>query len=333
MAFDRARHLEDAARLLADRQKRDRSRDPLLPPSFDDPEACRQPVEAALDTPGAGGVVAEDRGEIVGFAVMSTLLFPPTHYMANFFPPRTATIGYAAHAAKAGSEYDTYRAIYAVLAEEFVARGYFDHFVYVAASDLETREAWASLCFGRDLTAAVRGLDPPQREAGAIEVHQASAEDREVIFALGDELNLHHARAPIFFPLIREAEHSARQFSQELLENADANAHWVAYQDGRAVGLNSFMPPFWISPLTAPEKTVYLYQGIVSEQARAGGVGTAILAKGVEWARDQGYEHVALHFASANLPGANFWQSSGFQPVEHRMRRRIDERIAWANTI
>jgi GNAT superfamily N-acetyltransferase len=69
----------------------------------------------------------------------------------------------------------------------------------------------------------------------------------------------------------------------------------------------------------------------VTQDARAGGVGSAILAKGVDWARDKGYENIALHFAAANVPGAKFWQSSGFVPVEYGMRRHIDERIAWAN--
>ena len=40
---------------------------------------------------------------------------------------------------------------------------------------------------------------------------------------------------------------------------------------------------------------------------------------------------IALHFATPNLSGAKFWQSSGFEPVEYGMRRRVDERIAWAN--
>jgi GNAT superfamily N-acetyltransferase len=90
------------------------------------------------------------------------------------------------------------------------------------------------------------------------------------------------------------------------------------------------MAPFWISPVLTPEHTIYLYQGIVSKDARRGGVGRAILARAVRWARDAGYEHIALHFATANLEGARFWQSSGFQPVEYRMARHIDERIAWA---
>ena len=90
------------------------------------------------------------------------------------------------------------------------------------------------------------------------------------------------------------------------------------------------MGPVWITPMVTPEKTVYLYQGVVSESVRGGGIGKAILSQGIEWAREQGYQHVALHFASPNVSGARFWQAQGFVPIEHRMSRHIDERIAWA---
>jgi GNAT superfamily N-acetyltransferase len=161
-------------------------------------------------------------------------------------------------------------------------------------------------------------------------MHQASAEDAEVIFALNDELNRHHARAPIYWPLLDEVQESSHDFTRELLKEADANAHWVAYENGTPLGMNTFMGPLWIPPLVAPEKTIYLYQGVVSEKARRGGVGKAILAHAVGWAREQGYEHIALHYASPNVSGGRFWDSNGFAPVEYRMTRRIDERIAWA---
>ncbi len=330
--FDPKQHLDVAAELLAQRHKRDRVRLPFLPAGFEDAAACRPQIEAAFDGPGWYGVVARSGAEVVGFAVMTTQLIPSTHFLASFFPPRGASLGYAAHATKEGMEYDAYRAMYSDLADHYVALGYFDHSISIPATDLEAREAWASLGFGRNMTCAIRDNAPTARAAASgVEMHQAAAEDADVIFQLNEELTLHHARSPIFNPFIRESDPASHDFSRNLLNDPAANAHWVGYEDGRPVGMNTFMQPFFLNPMTVPDKTIYLFQGIVTQDARAGGVGTAILSKGVEWAREQGYEHVALHFASANLPGAKFWQSSGFRPVEHGMRRRIDERIAWAN--
>jgi hypothetical protein len=92
--------------------------------------------------------------------------------------------------------------------------------------------------------------------------------------------------------------------------------------------MNTFMQPFSSSP-SVPEDGLSLPGHRHAGGAR-GRCWHGHPGEGVEWAREQGYEHVALHFASANLPGAKFWQSSGFRPVEHGMRRRVDERIAWA---
>lgn len=329
--FERDKHLDAASEMLAQRQRRYRAFDPLLPAAFDGAEACRQLIAPDLDQPGCFGVFATEGGAPAGFAIGTTVLVAPTHMMAGFFPPRCANIAYSAHAAaSADSAYEVYREMYAVLAAHFVSAGYFDHIVHVSPSDAAVCDAWSSLGFGRALTAAMRGVEPLDRPAAGVQLSQAGAEDAEVVFALNEELLRHHARAPIFQPMLRETEHSSHDFSRDLLKEPDVNAHWIAYDGDRPLGMNTFMPPFWISPLLAPEQTVYLYQGVVSEEARRGGVGAAILARGIDWARDQGYRQIALHFAAANVAGAKFWQSSGFRPIEHRVHRRIDERIAWA---
>ena len=245
-------------------------------------------------------------------------------------PPRSAQLGYSNHAAKAGLEHEVYREMYAALAAEFVSRGFFDHIAYVAPQDRAVEEALLSLGFGRTLTAAMRGVEPVVGAAKA-DLHQAGGEDANVVFELNEELMQHHARAPIFWPLLREPEESSHQFTRDLLADPKTNAHWVAYENGKLLGMNTFMAPVWITPMLTPEKTVYLYQGIVSEGVRGGGVGKALLARGIDWAREQGYQHVALHFASPNVSGARFWQAQGFSPIEHRMARHIDERIAWAH--
>ena len=75
---------------------------------------------------------------------------------------------------------------------------------------------------------------PSTRHAASIEVHQASAEDYPVVEKLGEELTLHHARSPIFNPYIRESDEASHTFIKGLLEDPEANAHWVGYEDGTA---------------------------------------------------------------------------------------------------
>lgn len=330
-AFEPQKHLDAAAALLAARQERDRQRDPRLPAAFVMAEACRPIIEQSLAQPGWYGVIAHQGAEPVGFMVMTPQLFAPTHFLASFFPPHSAASNYQQHATKGGMEYDVYREMYASLADHFVALGYFDHLVAATPSDAGMADAFASLSFARHAVAAMRGVGPTEKAQAKIEMHQASAEDAATIFKLAEELTLHHAKSPIYWPYLRETDESSHEMQKGLLTDPQANAHWVAYEDGKPIGMNTFMPPAFLSPLMVPPKTVYLYQGIVTSDARTGGVGTAILSRGAEWAREQGYEYMTLHFAAPNLQGARFWQSSGFVPIEYGLRRRVDDRIAWAN--
>ena len=285
------------------------------------PHAVRT-SKVRIVAPDAVGVVAVSDGEVVGFAVMQSFLANPTHMTAAFFSPRCTNLGYASHAAAAGREYDVYREMYAALADDFVSRGYFDHNVYVAPRDAAVIEAFSSLGFGRTVVAGLRGVEPVEGApaAGAVQMHQASAEDAEVIFSLNDELNRHHARAPIFWPhLARDAGEQPRDAARAAEGSRRERA--LGGVRGRQAGRHEHVHgAASVSPLLSPEKTIYLFQGIVSREGARGGVGTAILSHGAEWAREQGYEHIALHFASPNLSGARFWQSSGFVPVEYGMR-------------
>jgi GNAT superfamily N-acetyltransferase len=330
-SFDRSRHLEPASILLAERHVRDREREPFFPAAFEAPPATRALIERVLENPHTDGVVAEQDGEIVGFLLMTMQLTEATHFLSSFFPARGAGAPYTGHATKAGMEYDVYREMYRILADRFVKRGVFDHSINFPAADKVTHETWESLGFGRASTCAIRDVSPTARAASdGVELHMAGEEDIDVVLELNRELALHHARSPIFFPHFPESDPAIRDYQKNLLTDTAHNTCWVAYKDGQALGMNTFMDPYFLSPMTVPENCIYLFQGIVSEKARAGGVGTAILSRGVEWAREQGYEHIALHFMPSNLPGSAFWTSSGFRPVEHGLRRRVDERVAWA---
>jgi GNAT superfamily N-acetyltransferase len=329
--FDPHKHLDAATALLASRHKRDRTRDPRLPASFENRSPCRAQIENTLNATGWQGVLIKDGPEPAGFAIMAPQFFEATHMLANFFPARGASIAYGAHAVREGMEYDVYREIYGALAGHFVQNGVFEHSINLPARNAAAIDAFNSMSFGRTMACAMRGVEPVARPAASVEVHQASAEDYPVIEQLGEELTLHHARAPIFNPYIRESDEASHNFIKGLLDDADGNAHWIGYDNGKPLGMNTFMQPFFLSPMTVPDKTIYLFLGVVTQDARMGGVGSAILSQSVAWARDKGYQHIALHFATANLSGAKFWQSSGFAPIEYGMRRRVDERIAWAN--
>jgi GNAT superfamily N-acetyltransferase len=327
-----SRHIEPAAGLLAARHERDRQRIPRLAPGFASPEACMPFIAATLANPLGAGAAAEHDGRVVGFLLSEKNLLPPTHFASQWVEPYSISIPLTGHAVAEGFDaVDVYRQLYANEAARWIQSGFFKHTVHVIPGDNETQEAWVNLGFGRKITCAVREttpVSPPSRPG--LDIHQASSEDIEVVLALEETNTLHHASSPIFWPYLREILPAIEGHIRTLLADP-ANAHLVAYQDGKPLGMDSFTPPDFLSPLCIGGKTTYLFQGVVEPEARGGGIGKALLARSMEWAREQGYEYCALHFASANPSGAPFWLGQGFVPVEHSMTRHVDERIAWAH--
>lgn len=330
----RPAHLADldaAAELLAARHRRDRARIPHLDVRLEDPAAAQGLVGALFENPRARGAIAESGGRQVGFLFGEQMLFAPTEMASLFVPPHSISMPVEGHAVAEGHDpVAVYRALYGALAAEWVDAGFFVHRCAIPAGDAGVQEAWVSLGFGRAMTAATRTTAPVERAAsGPLEVQRASPEDIDVVMELAEQLNRWHRESPIFWPLLRTPEAAAREFNLGQLRSGDL-PYFVAYRDGTPIGMQTFLRPGFTPPIVTPGDNVYLFEGVVSEAARGGGMGTALLAHSMAWARNAGYERCTLHFASSNPSGAPFWLGHGFVPIEHTMERRIDERVAWA---
>jgi GNAT superfamily N-acetyltransferase len=271
---------------------------------------------------------------LVGFLLGETIHLSPEHFAAQYVPPHSVTIPVDGHAAASSEDVTAiYRALYGTLAEDWIAAGLFTHVLHIVPGDPEAEEAWVSLGFGRHMTAGTRDTGPV--EAGGlpdppgVEIHMASTEDIDVVLGLAHTLALHHVQAPMFWPLLKSTREAVRLFTLESLKNP-ANPCFVAYQDGRPVGMQQFLVPGFTPPVVQKERNIYLYEGIVEAHARSSGLGRLMLSHSMEWARENGYDLCTLHWASGNPEGAPFWLKNRFVPVEHTMNRRIDERIAWA---
>ncbi len=326
------RDIGDCAVLLAARHGRDRGRSPVVARRFEDAALCREMI-ASMQGPLLDGVVAEVGGRVVGFLLGERQLHPPRGYFSYFFEPYSTAIPLHGHAVAA--EVDAVavtRALYGKLAEAWVRRGFFIHAVRIIAGDAELQEAWSSLGFGRKVTCAVRPTADPvtHRPATGVEIRQVGPSDLEVVTRLVHVNGVHHAQSPLYWPYLLETVDDSHATVAHLLDDP-ANAAFVAYRDGRPVGLQNFMAPLFVSPMLVPGHMVYLFHGVVEAEARGSGIGTALLAHSMAWARAQGHVHCALHFGSPNLSAASFWPRQGFVAVEHTLSRHVDERIVWAS--
>jgi len=324
-----AAHVPAAAALLAARHRADRTHEPGLPADGEDPGAAAAIVAAIARS--APGVVAIRRGRVVGYLLGSTILPVPATRGALYLDPRSALVGYAGHAVDPADDPSAiYRALYAALSPAWVDVGYYVHYVAVPASDRAARDAWFSLGFGHDATLALRDTTAPGAGAPDVDVRRGTAGDLDDVVEMALGLYRHHASAPIYLPYLAEVEADERSAQAQALVDPEC-AHWIARRERRAVGMHVLQPPPpWLSALLRAERSTYLLHGYTEAAARGSGVGRALLGRSLAWAREAGHGHCLLHFLAANVSGARFWLAAGFRPIELRLRRAVDGRIAWA---
>jgi GNAT superfamily N-acetyltransferase len=222
--------------------------------------------------------------------------------------------------------------MYEVAAREWVRNGYFVHYIHVAACDAAAVRAWFSLGFGQYSVYNWRDLDPVSGPEAEIVIRRVGPEALEDEEALRNDLRRYNASSPMFHPIVWRIGDEAKQtLDSERAAMADErNAYFIAYQDGQPRGLMVFTPPAPDYILT-PERAGYLHIAFVDESARSGGIGAALVNRGLAWVREQGYEVCTVGYFAPNLLGARFWQGKGFKPLGYCLERRIDDRIPWAN--
>lgn len=324
--------IDACAALLVARNLRDAPRSPHPEDGLTRAEHCRPLIEGLASNPRADGAVAESGGTVVGFLFGERMLLPPADFASQFIPPHSISMSSTAHAVADGADAVTvYRALYQHLAAKWVGDGFFHHRAAVHACDPDAQEAWVALGFGRYLTAATRTVSDPVRvtHPRALTIERASPEDIDDVMALAEDLNAWHWQSPMFWPIIHLAEPAAREFNLQALRNPDV-PYFVAYEDGTPVGMQTFLRPGFSPAFVKRSKDVYLFEGVVADSARGGGIGAALLHHSMTWAASAGFETCTLHFAPGNPLGGPFWTGHGFKPVEYTMERVIDSRIAWA---
>lgn len=322
------RDIETAAGFLAARHRSDRERFPILPERFEAPEPCAELIRAMMGY--ADGLAADVDGKLTGFMFSIKNTPSPTSGSARFGPVRGSMVFAHGHAVAPGHEpYPVYNALFGALAERYMSDGIFDHTAHVPAGDRDLDEAWSSLAFGRNAAVAARSTEPLARPAKNVEIQVAGPEDLDAVYTLAAAGNAYHARPPMFVPYVEpNTEEDVRAAFRTALAD-ETQAILLGFADRKPSAL------LWVegpkgSPLFTPDDSCYIGDTAVAAEARSAGVGTAMLSEALTWAREHGYRHATLHFLTANPLSSAFWQGHGFQPVMYHLRRRLDERIAWA---
>ena len=328
------RDLSEIAAVRARAHARARAVTPALPAAYEDPGACVGLLTHALLDDDADIAVAERDGRIVGFLGGTRSMPAPDSFWAQYTPPHSISIPVAGHGIDDGEPaVEVYRALYAHLSARWAEDGFFFHQAGLLTSDPAARDAWFLLGFGANVTLSYRDLSPLRSAAntGGIELRDATVDDLPAIQRMDELESLHHREPPIFWPhLGRDVAAAVEAFQRTALGNPKQRLV-IAWRGTEPLGMHFLMGEGGFGgPAVSPERSVYLYQAIVEPDARGQGVGNALLAHTVEWARAEGYSAIVLHYASMNPSGTPYWEGHGFVPLEITVERHLDERIAWA---
>jgi GNAT superfamily N-acetyltransferase len=307
-------HLEDAAALVASRYQGLRQRVAFLPSRCADVDTL---LPLLREIAGAGpGVIALHGERVVGFP--SGWLVPSFRGKPSVFSPEWANGADLRHSRR------MYEELYSYLAVSWVADGYFTHLVSLLANDHEAVDGWHWLGFGMVAADALRNLDPVSGGGARVDVRRARLEDVEQVMALDGALWRHVAAAPTF---LVDTEERDRGTYEAWLQDPE-KALWLAYRDGEPVAYMGLGPASDdASTIIRDEKTASVSGAFTREGTRGIGVATALLSRGLAWARAQGYQRCAVDFEPMNPLAARFWLRH-FEPVCYTLMRQVDERAS-----
>jgi GNAT superfamily N-acetyltransferase len=286
---------EEAAALLAERFARQRAAETLLP----------EVADFAEHLPVDDGVVATRGGRAVA-------------YLAGAVD--AAGIAQVGFGGVAASESEAVRDLFAVMAERW---GTSRFAVAVPASETELADAFFRLAFGCQFVWGVRETDG-ERD-GAVQLHHirpSTRDDLEAVAGFDEILWLLQARSPSFSGLVVPPRDEFRAEWSDLWDEPDTYMHFVAEQDGRIVGhVLLYARPE--GDLRVPAANVDLAHAATLDDVRGTGVGLALTAFALDWARDHGFRSLTTDWRSVNLLSSRFWPRRGFRPQYLRLYRAV----------
>ena len=268
--------LDAAAALLADRQRRDRQHQLLLPDRFTNPATARIAIAAQWARPFSSGVAAFDGDRLVGYLI--------GYMQVDQFFGRAVWSRLAGHAVANDVNPDLYRDLYAAAAVQWLQWGCFDHLTLVPAAPTYL-EPWSMLGFGRMHAYGVLSLDgltipeptvgthPPTDE---ITIRRALRKDADHLRAMAFLTAGHQLNAPTWALTPPESMAERPDQYAGIVDDEEAIC-WLAFIDEEAVGYQVwYAAEYDDDALDIPEQSIELASGGTQPAWRGRGVTRAL---------------------------------------------------------
>lgn len=285
-------------------------------PDFTIPEAIRA-IQTELSKDVSAAFLLEDDGGVVGYAV-ATVSEDPTWSRSGWLHP-------GAYAVLPGYE-RALPELYALIGRAWLDRGILDHKVFTFVSGDGALDTWGDLGFAKQQTYAVIDLsawqDPDESAPSGLRVRPAESSDAPGIADFSRCIASFQAAGPCFAPVPDDYLHALDKGFAELLDDEDAEV-LVAESDGGLVGI-AILYPASGNGLFLPKGGAELSVAAVKPEYRGTGIGTALARAAFSDQQDRGRSCVLTDWRCANPLSSRFWVKTGFEPVAHRLFRRLD---------
>ena len=317
--------IPEAGRLLAERHKCNREALPLLPARFEASDVAKKVVEALWQEKSKSGYAAFSQGRMIAYLIGETAS-PAWGRSGHVYLP-----GYAVAESQDPS---ILQDLYAVLGDEWVRKGCFNHYLYISAADRLVMEALFDLGFGKERTDALldlRRLEIPEvEEPTGVTIRTAGKGDNTHLGSLSNVIFRALANAPYWHPTMPEDWAELHEGWSELADDKEWTV-WLALEGENALSTVGFRPePEADTQMLVSTRTVYLSVAATKPEARGRGISTVLTWYGLERARQEGYEICYTNWISPNLLASRFWPRFGFQDASYRLAKKVNPMIAWA---
>ena len=304
--------LPEAAALLAERHRRHRSAQPLLPPRYEnaaESAACLPTLDEA------SGAAAYRDGKMVAYVLGAPKANPV--WGPNIWVETAGT---------AATEPEAVRDAYAAAATRWVDEGNTAHYVLVPATDPDVVRAWFRLGFGqqhahaiRDVASAVSPLPP------GVTIRRAERSDIPMLAFLEVALPQHHGTAPTFSAgVIPTIEESRKEWEDDF--DDESYTTFVAVRDGEVIGSAvgcALEKSSSHTGLARPDNAGFLGFAAVHPACRGSGAGRALGEAVLSWAGSAGFSSVVTDWRVTNLQSSRAWPALGFSETFLRLHRLI----------
>ncbi len=314
-----------AAELLSERHRTNRAALPLLPARFVDGKATAKAIEALLANKFTKGFAAFREEKLVAYLIGENVTHPWGRSGYVYLP------GYAFSGAESPA---LIQDLYALLGDEWVNTGVFNHYLYISAADKAVLQALFDLGFGKERVDALldfRSLHIPEvEEPSNVTIRLAGKGDNALIGSLSNVIFRALSDPPYWHPTLPEGWDELREGWSELADDKEWTV-WLALERDKAVGTIGFRPEKEEdTQMLIPPRTMYLSVAATQPESRRHGISTALTWLGLAKARNDGFALCYTNWISPNLLASRFWPRFGFEDVAYRLAKKVSPMISWA---